>query len=216
MRRLAVTALVVVGGFLVGNGLAALPAAENDPCTASARPADLAEGTSYRSSMRIWPLGTRCEYENGYGESHVESYGPSVPQALLWVLIATAVLAAAVLRPASSVPRGAAAGLVIVAVFAWLYGLTGEVGPAGLGALVLGAPLVAAVDRLLPAREPRSPLAWLVTAPLVAFVVLLAWALPWLMGQAELAVAVACAAGVLTSAGASRLLAGPRPAAGTS
>jgi hypothetical protein len=192
MRRALLVA--VLAGLAVGTLMAGLPHAENSLCDND--PGGRTEGTSYSSSIGLWPLGTTCDFASGAARWKVE-HRTGVAEGLGWVALAS-VLFAAALVTRSAAARGAADASVLLATVAlgWHFA---EAPGALLFALTPGTVLVFVVDRALrPVPRPLlAPAAVAVALPPTA---LFAWAcghvfdLPYLGAAAGLLAGAAAAA----------------------
>ncbi len=191
--------VIVVCAFVVGSGIAAIPYWENDPC--SGFYVEVGPGVTWVT--QLVPYGTRCEREAAGGWETVNDLVPSTGEWVAWLAVTTVVLAAAWRwrRFASARGVGLAAGVL------GLFGLVAhqaEGAAALMGAVVLGAPVVLAGDRLL-----RPAAGWPVSLVLGAslpLVVMAVWFAPGLMGYEEVAAVLVLLAGAGTAAAAEWLV----------
>lgn len=194
MRAITVL-LIAVSAFAIGSGIAAIPYWENDPCIGFYE--EVRDDVTWVT--QLVPYGTRCERA---GEP-VRRLVPSGGEWIAWLAVVAAVLAAAWRWRRYASARGAALAAVVLGVFG-LIAHQAEGAPALMGAVVLGAPLVLAGDRLL-RPEPR----WLTSLALCAalpLVVVCVWFAPGFMGWEELAAALVLLAGAATGSVVERMV----------
>jgi hypothetical protein len=187
--------------FVVGSGIAAIPYWENEPCISSL--SETGPGTTW--ATQLVPYGTRCEREVRGGTETVQVLAPGTGELIAWLIVIAVVFGLAARHRRSARARGVALAAGVLGLFGLLAHQGEGVAPM-VGAVVLGAPLVLAGDRVLrPQASWLTSLALCATLPLV---VLAVWFAPGLMGYEEVAAALAALAGAGTAAAVERL--GPR------
>lgn len=206
MRRLRRPVLAIVlafGAFVVGSGVAALPTTTNESCfdvglrRAPPPSEELVKET--RGSTEWAPYGMRCEVIVDENTTIVESRAPSFGAFVAWLVLCAALLVLALRRPDSAAARGAVLAAALLGLLGGLHQQT-EYPAAGMGMLLLGAPLTYALDRVLRAR-PRGTdrvrsVALAIALPLI---VLTFWTVPDFMALSVPAIFSGVAAGALTS-----------------
>ena len=201
LRVVLAIALLATTVFVVASGIAALPYWENEPCISSL--SETGPGTTW--ATQLVPYGTRCEREVPGAVETVQVLAPSAGELIAWLVVIAAVLALVVRFRRHASARGAALAAGVLGLFGLLAHQGNGVAPM-IGAVVLGAPLVLAGDRVLrPRASSPTSLALCATLPLVTLAV---WFTPGLMGYEEVAAVLAALAGAGTAAAVERL--GPR------
>jgi hypothetical protein len=224
-RTLSHLAGSAVAGVLVGSGLAALAdAPPNDACSDFGT---LPEGSSSSGSVELWPLGLRCDYVAGGRIARAAFFGPPAAELYAWIVVA-GLVAFVALRRASrggawrrapgrgtrqrdrADARDIGIAMVVLAMsgVAWMYG---DATFALFLPLVLGPPVVFALDRLLRpavARSSRASLRVAVALPALAFCAMLVTIFAPLVGIACCLLAAGPVAREAAAAGAPRAAAG--------
>jgi hypothetical protein len=181
MRKLAIP---VLAGSVVGTFLAALPYAQNNACLHTDAVQD---ERAYFSDVGGWPYGTHCEWAGGS-----ESFAASVPETLGWILVATLIFSAALLRR-SAPARGAALAAIELALIGWGWHYGGEIAGVGMFVLTFGFLIAYAADRWL--RRGGRRIGSLLTAVILTPTVLFLWFLPSGFDLEHLAVAIGLVVG---------------------
>jgi hypothetical protein len=195
MRRTLL--LSTAAGLVTGTLLAALPYLENDRC--EILPDPRSEGVIAHDALHLWPLGTSCDYALSTGDRTIV-HGASIPAGIAFVLLASLVFAAALLRP-SPASRGAAVAAVLLALLGFLATWV-ELLPAGMFVLVFGLPIAYAAHRLFRASSRLESAVTAVFLPLVAFVL---WAVPDFAELGAMGIVTGLAGGALAGDMATRL-----------
>jgi hypothetical protein len=210
-------ALLAVTVLVAGSGLAALPSAGNEQCPTPdvpGLPADEALAPDIDTVTPLLPFGTRCEAVTADGRRSVFArHAPGTAAFVAWLVVTAVLLRAAWRRRERAAARGVAAATAVLGLLGLLWHLTGEFPAAVMGVVVLGLPLVLAVDRgLWPGPREDGAGAALALALLLPLVVVLAWTPPAFLELPVPGLAAGLLAGALLAAGIARVATSARPA----
>jgi len=162
VHRAAVVLAVLAAGMVLGSGVsgyATFPG--NDPCP-------LFEDATTDQRYALVPFGTRCEIAFDDGRTEVETFGPSRPAWIAWIVGLTAFGAWAVRRPASRAVGGALAAAAVIGVCGLASHNGTDVVATFWAAALVGTPAAFLSRHLWRPAEDRSVVrSLLVTAALV-------------------------------------------------
>lgn len=185
---------LLLGVFVVGNGLAVLPYTENDPCSTSYGGPGEGDMWSQEMHLSLAPLGWRCV--NPPGETGApESDMPGALAYVAWLAFAAAAWLLAAWRWTNAALRGGMCALLTLGVFGSIYTYFGEYAPSAMASFVLGTAIVFVVD-LRGRGNPSATILFSLVVPVVANVV---WFVPYAFDLSAAGVAAAAFAGALAS-----------------
>ena len=198
-RRLAV---IAVAAASMGAAIAALAAGTGESCFEQS--ARLPEGTGSDGALKLWPLGTDCAFALPDGAEQSLFLGPSKFGTLVVSALVAVALIVVLARRGAPWARVLGESLVIAATMGLLAHLVGFSGVLLLG-VVLGWPLVTAVDFAAAPPSARSVVGSAVTAWAVVVSVMVVWGLFALGDQDAIGVTLALALPAAVTFAATRL-----------